>query len=53
MKIKELKALVERSGLSHADCLDKDALVERAAAAVARLGGAGEASDESEELSVD
>ncbi|KAH8047482.1 hypothetical protein JL722_13111 [Aureococcus anophagefferens] len=43
MKIKELKALVERGGLSHADCLDKDALVERAAAAVARLGGAGEA----------
>ncbi|KAH8054664.1 hypothetical protein JL722_8603 [Aureococcus anophagefferens] len=39
MKIKELKALVERGGLSHADCLDKDALVERAAAAVARLGG--------------
>ncbi|KAH8046871.1 hypothetical protein JL720_16276 [Aureococcus anophagefferens] len=35
-----LKALVERGGLSHADCLDKDALVERAAAAVARLGGA-------------
>ena len=53
MKIKELKALVERGGLSHADCLDKDALVERAAAAVARLGGAGEASDESEDLSVD
>ena len=38
MRVKELKALIERGGLDHADCLDKDALVERAAAAVARLG---------------
>ena len=37
MKIKELKALISRAGLEHADCLDKDALVERARMAEARL----------------
>ena len=37
MKIKELKALIGRAGLEHADCLDKDALIERARMAEARL----------------
>ncbi|KAH8055464.1 ATP binding protein [Aureococcus anophagefferens] len=45
LKIKELKALIERAGLEHADCLDKDALVERAATAVARLGACKQAQD--------
>ena len=36
MKIKELKALIGRAGLEHADCLDKDALIERARMAEAR-----------------
>ena len=44
MKIKELKALIGRAGLEHADCLDKDALIERARMAEARLS-AGETAD--------
>ena len=44
MKIKELKALIGRAGLEHADCLDKDALTERARMAEARLS-AGETAD--------
>ena len=45
MKIKELKSYIERAGLDHADCLDKESLVERAAAAVARLGACKVAQD--------
>ena len=46
MKIKELKALIGRAGLAHADCLDKDALLERAQTAVARLSACKTAQDE-------
>ena len=46
MKIKELKALIGRAGLEHADCLDKDALLERAQTAVARLSACKTAQDE-------
>ena len=46
MKIKELKALIGRAGLVHADCLDKDALLERAQTAVARLSACKTAQDE-------
>ena len=46
MKIKELKALIGRAGLDHADCLDKDALLERAQTAVARLSACKTAQDD-------
>ena len=46
MKIKELKALIGRAGLEHADCLDKDALLERAQTAVARLSACKTAQDD-------
>ena len=46
MKIKELKALIARAGLESKDCLDKDALVERAQTAVARLSECKAAQDE-------
>ena len=50
MSVKELKALITKAGLSHADCFEKSDLRQRAREALAKTAAAEEEESEEDEI---